>query len=195
MNIPVRKPWTQQAFLSWAQTQEVRYEFDGSEPVAMTGGTNSASAIGTNLLTALRTRLRGSLCRPLGPDAGIETVNAAIRYPDALVTCSKFDLRDRNVPGVIVVFEVVSSSFSGRDRITKVREYAAVPSIRRYVLLESSSIGLTALERETPDQAWRTTVLTETDILRMPEIDIEIPVSAIYEDIAFSDQPQDDETV
>lgn len=74
------------------------------------------------------------------------------------------------------------------DRIIKVREYAAVPSIRRYVILESSSIGLTVMERSTPDQVWQTTVLTNEDTLRMPEIDIEIPVAEIYEGITFADQ-------
>ena len=68
------------------------------------------------------------------------------------------------------------------------REYAAVPSIRRYVIIESSSIGLTVMERSTADQVWQTTVLSNDDILRMPEIGIEIPVAEIYEDIAFPDQ-------
>ena len=59
MNVALRKPWTQQQFFSWAEAQEARYEFDGVQPIAMTGGTNGASAIGVNLITALRTRLRG----------------------------------------------------------------------------------------------------------------------------------------
>jgi hypothetical protein len=47
------------------------------------------------------------------------------------------------------------------------------------------------LERETPDQAWRTTVLTSDDTLLMPEIGIAIPVSELYEDIIFPDPDQD----
>jgi Uma2 family endonuclease len=185
MNVALHKPWTQEQFFSWAEDQETRYEFDGSQPVAMTGSFNGASAIGSNLMIALGVRLRGSGCRPLGPDAGVETVNNAVRYPDALVTCSKFNLEDRKIPGVIVVFEVIGRTreSSRRDRIVKVREYAAVPSIRRYVILESSSVGLTVMERSSPDQIWQTTVLTNDDTLRMPEIGIEIPVAEIYEGI------------
>jgi Uma2 family endonuclease len=118
----------------------------------MTGGSAGHSAIAINVQTALRTRLRGSGCRPLGPDAGLETVDSAVRYPDALVTCSKFDLQDRKIPGV-VVFEVLSASTSRTDRLTKVREYAAVPSIRRYVVVESTSVGITVLERSEPGDA------------------------------------------
>jgi Uma2 family endonuclease len=192
MSSPLRKPWTQEEFFTWAENQDTRYEFDGFQPVAMTGGFNNASAIGINLTTSLRTRLRGSGCRPLGPDAGLETVNRAVRYPDALVTCTTFEGTDKTVPGVVVVFEVVGATAesSRRDRITKVREYAAVPSIRQYIIVESSGVGLTVMQRSAPDQLWQTTVLTHDDVLRLPEIGIEIPVSELYEDIAFPESDQ-----
>jgi hypothetical protein len=41
MNIALRRPMTQEEFLAWAEAQEERYEFDGFQPVAMTGGTNN----------------------------------------------------------------------------------------------------------------------------------------------------------
>jgi Uma2 family endonuclease len=188
MNIALRKIWTQDEFFPWAEVQTLRYEFDGFRPVAMTGGTNNASAIGVNLIAVLHGKLRGSGCRPLGPEAGVETVDNAVRYPDALVTCTKFKGEAKVVPGVVVVFEVLSPTSGRIDRIVKVREYAAVPSIRRYVILESSSIGLTVMEREGPGEAWRTTVLISDDVLRMPEIGIEISVGDIYDDITFSDE-------
>jgi hypothetical protein len=64
----------------------------------------------------------------------------------------------------------------------QVREYAAVASLRRYVILEHTSIGLTVLERSAGDQPWIITTLTAGDTLRMVEIGIEIPVVEFYED-------------
>jgi hypothetical protein len=91
----------------------------------------------------------------------------------------------------------VLSATSGRvDRIVKgreyakVREYAAVPSMRRYVILEPTSVGASVMERSEPNQAWQTTVLTNADILRMPELGIETPVAELYEDIVFPDQDE-----
>jgi Uma2 family endonuclease len=188
MNAPLRKPWTQEEFFSWAEGQERRYEFDGLRPVAMTGGTGGHSMIGGNLFFALRSRLNGNPCRPLGSDAGVETINNAVRYPDALVTCTKFDPNVRKIPGVVVVFEVLSPSSGATDRVVKVREYAAVSSIRRYVILEATAVGLLVLERASPEQAWQTTALSSGDILRMPEIGIEIPVSEFYDGIEFAEQ-------
>ena len=188
MSTPLRRSWTQDEFFAWAASQEGRYEFDGFQPVAMTGGTVGHAIISRSLHRALDRRLRGGGCQPLGPDAGVATVGTAIRYPDALVTCAKLDSGAITVLGVVVVFEVLSSTTSRTDRIVKVREYAEVASIRRYVILESTSIGLTVLERQAPDEAWRATTLTTDDILRMPEIDIEIPVPEFYDEVTFPDE-------
>jgi len=191
MNVALRKPWTQEQFFPWAEVQDIRYEFDGTQPVAMTGGNVTHNRIVLNVHAALRAKLRGGPCEPLGPDAGIETVGKAVRYPDALVTCSKIDGNARLVPGALVVFEVLSPTSGRVDRIVKVREYATVPSIRRYVILESSSVGLTVMERSEPHETWRITTLTKDDVLQVPEIGIEIPVTELYEDITF---PEEGET-
>jgi Uma2 family endonuclease len=190
MNIALRRFWTQDQFFAWAEAQDIRHEFDGIQPVAMTGGNAGHAIVTRNVNFALRARLRRGPCQPLGPDAGVETINKAVRYPDALVTCSNFALSDYIIPGVVVVFEVLSPTSGRADRITKVREYAAVSSIRRYVILESASVGLTVMERAAPDEAWRATVLTNEDTLRMPEIGIEIPVGEFYEGITFPEQDE-----
>jgi Uma2 family endonuclease len=185
MNAPFLKPWTQQQFFAWAGHQEGRYEFDGFRPVAMNGGTADHGLITQNVIAALRARLRGGGCRPMGPDNGIETLGAAVRYPDAFVTCSMFDGSALLIPGPVVVFEVLSPTSGRTDRIVKVREYAAIPSVMRYVMLEFTSAGLQVLERTNAGEPWRATALTGEDTLRMPEIGIEVPVSEFYEDIDF----------
>jgi Uma2 family endonuclease len=172
---------TREEFLDWADAQDQRYEFDGFQPVAMTGGTLDHSQIAQNIYLGLGTRLRGTGCRTLGPDAGIATIGDAVRYPDALVTCTKAPGTDRVTPGVVVVFEVLSPTSGRVDRIEKLREYLAVPSIRRYLILEHSSVGLTDHVRLKDGDPWSTTALTDGDVLRMPEIGIEIPIAEFYE--------------
>ena len=182
MSTVLRTPrMTREDFFDWAQRQNERYEFDGFQPVAMVGGTRNHSRIARNTVSALQFRLRGSSCEPLGSDAGVATVGNAVRYPDALVTCTKGLGTDRVVPGVVVVFEVVSPTSGRTDRIEKLREYQVVPSIRRYVIMEYTSVGLTVHTRLNGDDPWTTTALTTEDVLQMPEIGIEIPVSEFYE--------------
>ena len=187
MDTAIRKPsMTRAEFFDWAQTQDTRYEFDGFDPVAMTGGTADHDVITFNVRTALRGRLKSGTCHPFGPNAGVATDGDAVRYPDGLITCAKVSGDAHVIPEVIVVFEVLSRTFGRTDRIDKLREYRDVPSILRYVILESASIGLVVHERANAGEAWRTTALTEDDTLRIPEVGIEIPVCKFYADVDFS---------
>ncbi len=87
MNVAVCRPWTVDDFLGWEEAQDLRYEFDGVRPVAMTGGTLAHDRIQVNLVTELTTRLRGKPCRAYGNTLKIQ-VMGSIRYPDAFVTCT-----------------------------------------------------------------------------------------------------------
>jgi len=182
MNVVRRTPrMTRDQFMTWAETQRARYEFDGFEPVAMTGGTRDHSQICQNIYAALRSRLKGTSCSALGSDAGVATIAEAVRYPDALVTCTGGPGTDRLVPGVVVVFEVLNATSGRSDRIEKLLEYRTVPTIRRYLILEYSSVGMTVHARANGTDPWTTTALTRDDVLSMPEIGIEVPVSEFYE--------------
>ncbi len=191
MTVALRKAMTRQEFFDWAEAQDARYEFDGFQPVAMTGGNLGHSSLIRNINFHLTSRLRGKTCRPLGPDAGVATVGDTVRYPDAVVTCTPFDRRDRVVPNPVVVFEVISPTSIRIDRITKLREYAAVSTIRRYVIVESDAVAVTVLSRDHANEPFRTAGLSEDDTLSLPEIGIEIPVAAIYEGIAFDEKDKD----
>ena len=183
MNIALRKPrMTREQFFDWVQTQDGRYEFDGFQPVAMVGASINHNQISLNIHRALYSRLKGSGCRPLGPEAGVATVGDPVRYPDALVTCTKAPGNSYLVPGVVVVFEVISPGNGWNDRIVKVREYLAVPSIRYYVIVEQNSAGLTVLERR-EDDTWMATTLTGEDTLRLRAPDLEVPVAELYEGV------------
>jgi len=174
---------TQAEFFDWAQRQDVRYEFDGFQPVAMTGGSIDHNQITGNIQFALRKRLSGTGCRPLGPDAGLQTIGKAVRYPDGLITCTKTPGEAYLVPGVRVVFEVASANSGYRDRILKLREYGAVASILRYVILEQSTIGLTVHARADGSAPWTTSTVTRGEVLAIPEAGIEVPVDEFYEDV------------
>src|SRR3712207_2360680 len=80
-------------FLAWEETQELRWEFDGFAPVAMTGGTVADDVIQANLVAALHARLRGTPCRAHGNSLKIE-VAGRIRYPDAFVACTPVSPRE-----------------------------------------------------------------------------------------------------
>ncbi len=184
MNVALRlSPMTRHDFLAWVQQQESRYEFDGREIVDVNGGTVGHAMICSNTVFSLRTRLRGSMFRVL-PEAGVATGEAAVRYPDVLVTEAVLAHDALLVDAPVLVIEVLSPSSGKRDRIDKAREYQAVPTIRRYIILESTGPGATVFERS-PSGPWVTTILTATDTLELPELGIAIPLIDFYEDVSF----------
>ncbi len=175
---------TQEEFFAWAESQEGRYEFDGFQPVAMTGGSADHDRIRFRIHSALDRRLGGSPCEPFGPDMGI-TVGIITRYPDVLVNCTRFPGKDRVAPDPIVVFEVVSPSSKSLDHDVKAGEYHAVPSIQHYVIIGQDEIRLTVFGRQ-DGPAWLKVVLTGADgILRLSALGIEIPVEEFYQGVAF----------
>src|ERR1700749_2946368 len=159
---------TIEQFLTWEECQALRYEFDGWQPVAMTGGTDAHEAIGGNLRAQLQGFLRGKLCRVRGPTLKIE-VMGRIRYPDAFVYCTPVPPGETVIREPVVVFEVLSPGPSRTDRIEKLREYQASPSIQRYVILEQDSIAVTVFARH--EAGWDGRALTAGETLTMPEID------------------------
>jgi Uma2 family endonuclease len=188
MSIAQRRPMTMDEFLAWERRQELRYEFDGFAPVAMTGGTLNHSAIATNLVTALNTRLRPG-CRAYRGDVKILAAGK-VRYPDAAVTCSPIDGQSDILPNPVVVFEVLSSSTASMDRVTKNAEYAATPSIQRYVMLEQVRIGATVFARDGAN--WVGTVLLDDAVLAMPEIGIELALRDLYANVELPPPETDD---
>jgi Uma2 family endonuclease len=185
MSVALRHPMSIAEFLAWEEGQELRWEFDGFQPVAMTGGTVAHELIGGNVLVAVQNRLAGRRCRAFGANLKIE-VAGRIRYPDAFVICSPVQPRSTVITDPVVVFEVLSESTSRTDRIEKLREYAATPSIQRYVILEQDAIAAMMFVRKGTDLVAET--LTADDILRMPEIDIEVPMAEFYVGLNLSDE-------
>jgi Uma2 family endonuclease len=73
------------------------------------------------------------------------------------------------------------------DRVTKVEEYRAVPSIRRYVIVESAVRRVLVLSREPGVEAWSETPLTADETLDLPEIGCGIQVEELYENVSFAE--------
>ena len=180
MNVALRSSMTLEQFLAWEDRQELRYEFDGFQPVAMAGGTGAHAAIQRNLIFSLTSRLRGQSCLPFGSELKIKVVGR-IRYPDAFVVCTPVPPDAKVVTDPVVVFEILSDSSANDDLVLKNAEYRATPSIQRYVVLQQTHAGATVFFRKGED--WLAEPVSgEGVMLRMLEIGIEIPLAELYLD-------------
>lgn len=185
MNVALRQPMSVEEFLEWEERQELRYEFDGFQPIAMAGGTRTHGRIQRNLTISVGGRLLDRPCEFLGSDFRLR-IDIQVRYPDGMVFCTLGQGTDTSARDPVVVFEVLSNSTADTDRITKVREYQSLPSVQRYVLLEQERIAATVLVRA--GDVWPSQVLLGDEILRMPEIGLEFPLSELYRGVDFGDR-------
>ncbi len=171
------KPLTLDEFLDWERSQEQRYEFDGIQPVAMTGGSRAHSLIATRVAAALVFHVKRP-CEAHGPELKVITTGR-VRYPDASVVCSRSEGGDDDAVAPRAVFEVVSPSTALTDRRVKAIEYAAVSTILVYVLLEQDRPEITIRRRST---GWEAELLIGIDAtLDLPEIGVTIPLAFIYD--------------
>jgi Uma2 family endonuclease len=186
MSVALRHGMSLAEFLAWEAGQDLRYEFDGFRPVGMTGGTRAHAMLQANLMAGLHGRLRGGPCRVFGSDLKVE-VAGSIRYPDAFIVCTGGANDSLVVQDPVVIFEVLSPSTASTDRITKNREYAATPSVLRYVMLEQDRIAATVFARI--EGEWRGYLVDAADTLHLPEIGHELPLAVLYEGMDLAADP------
>ena len=177
MSVALHEPVLLEAFLRWEERQPTRFEFDGSRPVAMTGGTVAHNRIMRRLHRLLEQGLAGTSCEVFGPDVKI-IVDGKVRYPDAVVGCSPQSDASQVIEQPVVVFEVLSDSTARIDRGEKVRDYGATPSILRYVMLHQDKADASVFARRGVE--WSSDTIRAGGVLRMPEVGIELDLHDIY---------------
>jgi Uma2 family endonuclease len=169
------KPLTVDEFLAWERTQPLRYEFDGIQPVAMTGGSVHHVRVITRLTATLVNRVQQP-CEAFGPELKVLTPGR-VRYPDASVVCGE-PANDGDIIEPTAVFEVLSPSTALTDRRVKALEYASVPGIMVYVILEADQPEITVRRRST---GWEAETISGFDAeLALPEINVTIRLSEVY---------------
>lgn len=185
MRATQRRAMTIDEFLRWEEAEELRWEFDGFEPVATVGGTVGHAIIQRNVITALTNRLRGGPCQAFASDLKIRTPHA-VRYPDAFVSCTPVARGATVVTEPVVVFEVLSPGTATTDHLVKNQEYRDTGAIQRYVILAQDRPGGMVFSRTGGE--WVGRVLDADSVLAMPEIGISIPMAEFYEGLAFGDE-------
>ncbi len=172
-----RPPATLAEFLDWERGQPLRYEWDGVQPVAMVGGSFAHTEIATRLSDALRPALRGGPCTVVRADLKVLTERGSrARYPDLAVTCAPIRPGDSAVPEPLLIVEVLSETTAAADRGAKRTEYAALPSLARYVMLaQDEALALVC------DRAGGFEERAVRGALDLPELGLSVPLAPLYE--------------
>ena len=172
---------TPEEYLEGELTSPVRHEYLSGQVFAMAGASDDHNRIALNLATELSLHLRGKRCEAFMNDMKVRAPEYdAYYYPDVIVACdpSDNDRYFRERPSHI--FEVISPETEMIDRREKMAAYSKIPGIKTYVLLEQDSIRAT-VTRWTGNGPATEIVQGAEGTLKLPDIDLEIPLSRIYE--------------
>ncbi|MEO5336024.1 MAG: Uma2 family endonuclease [Magnetospirillum sp. WYHS-4] len=175
---------TVEEFLAWDDGTDTRHELVGGEVFAMA----PSSAIHTRLVANLARDLGGRLRPPFGVnvEAGImpSAKSDAYYQADLAVSCIPLGPSDKHVPDPKVIVEVLSPSTANYDRGTKLPDYRTIPSVQEIVLISSTAMKAELWHRA--DDGWTVNDIEGMDaVLRLSSIEVELPLAAIYESIAF----------
>jgi Uma2 family endonuclease len=181
--IPVKEAlFSEEDYLRSEELSEVKHEFVAGVAHAMAGAGFEHNTIAGNIHGALHMRLRGKRCQPFGSDLKIRVQSdehVHFYYPDAMVVCDRTGLAPQRhwTDKPAVIFEVLSESTRRVDEGEKALMYWKVPSLVSYVLVEQDKVQVTVRRRDGGGE-----VLSGREtLLRLPELDIEIPLAEFYE--------------
>ncbi len=154
---PERPLISAEEYLRGELKSQVKHEYLGDFVYAMAAAKNAHNQIASNILGALRARLRGKPCQPFNSDTKVRVrlpTHVRLYYPDVSV------VRDRNPPAdtfqdrPVIIVEVLSRSTRRDDQTEKKETYLIIPTLQVYLLVEQD-VPAIALYRRT-DQGFVT---------------------------------------
>lgn len=173
----------------WAfeEASPEKHEYVDGYIVNMAGGTMAHTTISTNLISVLKSALRGKPCRPYNSELKIKSgLSNSYFYPDATVICDKPEIVE-GLNGVVLnptlIVEVLSDSSEGYDRGTKAMHYRSIPSLREYVLISQQYPYIESFYKN-ENGIWQLSEASSGDFF-LPSLGISISFADVYEDVEF----------
>lgn len=183
-------PWSLEGFLAWEESQPAKYELVDGQPRPMTGVSQGHYLIVANIAVGLRGRLRGSPCRPHGPELRVITGTGNVRYPDVGIDCGAFEREFHNASLSVAVFEVLSRTTAWIDLHHKLRDYDATPSIQHYIIVAQDGPRVEVWTRGTAGRLGLAATLTTLDAhMTLDPPGVTLAIAELYDGLGFTEPP------
>jgi len=187
MGIREYPPMSESEYLSFEAQSPTRHEYVAGEVFAMTGTTMRHNAVALNLVSTLRTHLKGSPCRAFMSDIRVRVQRqGAYYYPDIVVNCSDAgqseDLDAVTITDPVLIVEVLSPSTEAIDRREKLIAYRTLPSLVEYVLV-STDRARVEVHRLDGDGKWVKIEYVGDEPVALTSVGLNVAMRSVYEDV------------
>lgn len=176
-----------QDYLASELVSPIKHEYLGGIVYAVAGARNVHNDIAGNTYHSLRNHLRDKRCKPYNSGTKIRLLlsgQTRFYYPDVSVTCDPNSPTDSFQDKPAVIVEVLSRSTRRIDDWEKKDAYLTIPSLHVYLLVEQETAAVIAYRR-TAEGFVREEYEGLQAVIPLGEIDAELPLTEIYEGIAF----------
>ncbi|APB33977.1 protein of unknown function DUF820 [Gloeomargarita lithophora Alchichica-D10] len=182
--------FTPAEYFAWEAKQLEKHELIDGRVYAMSGGTRNHSDISGNMMTMIKTHLRGSGCKVYNSDCRLHIIGTGnFTYPDLSVTCDK---RDREhslyITYPCLIVEVLSETTEAYDRGKKFEKYRRNPNLIDYILVSSEEIGIDIYHKNEAGD-WVILNYRAGDRVEFKSIDLTVAIEQVYEEVIFDELP------
>jgi Uma2 family endonuclease len=168
-------------YLEGERVSPIKHEYRRGQVYAMVGAKKPHIVIAGNLITLLNNHLDDTPCIVLNSDIKVRLEEAdCYYYPDVAVTCDERDTNSTEdfILYPILVIEVLSPSTAAFDRGEKFADYQTSPSLREYVLINQSQMGVECFRIESGN--WVSQTYEQGSEVEFASIDFRCDIASIY---------------
>ncbi len=169
-----------------AQT-DAKHEYLDGEITAMSGASVEHNLIAVNVITALRSQMRGRPCNVFGGDMRVKvSATGLYTYPDISALCGERQLEDDAFDTLLnpsVIIEILSPSTEAYDRGVKFAHYQRIASLQVYALIAQDKGRIEIYQRQENDN-WLYSAMEGLDAkVSLDVIGCELTTADVYEGV------------
>ena len=186
-SLPIQR-YTPEQYLEMDRQAEGRSEYVAGEILAMAGASREHNRITLNIGASLTEQLRGKPCEPFTSDLRVKgRTTGSYLFPDVVAGCTPLEFEDSSLDillNPVVIIEVLSTT-EAADRSWKFAHYRRLASLSDYIMLSQYQPFAEHYTRQAED-IWALMELSSlSDVIHLPSIGCDLPLSVIYERIEF----------
>lgn len=176
-----------EAYIAFDEASEIRNEYIDGEIIPMTGGSGNHAAIIAYTIIALGNALGDRDCIVRSSDMRVRIDESRYVYPDVSVVCGEAAFENERQVTLLnptVVVEVTSPASMTYDLVDKLGFYAALPSIKGYLILDQERVYANWHRRA--ENGWHLQQFNDLeDLIPLEPLGCGLPLSQVYHGVTL----------
>ncbi len=180
---------TPEEYLEIERKAEYKNEYFNGETFALAGTSKEHNIIAGNLITELKSQLRGKPCEVFFSELRVKVPSANLyTYPDIIVVCGEQKFEDKKFDTLLnptLIIEILSESTETYDRGKKFENYLQFESLQEYLLVSQKYIRIEKYLRQDKGKWLFSEERDSEKVVELPSIKCSLSLKEVYRNIKF----------